>query len=316
MPSSVSTRAGVDIGGTKCLGVVLDDSGTIVAEHRRPTPRTGPELVDTVAAVVDALRATAPSTRVGVGAPGLVDRYGTLRFAPNLPGVVELPLRRLLEEARPGLAVRVDNDATCAAWAETTVGSAMGRSHVLLATLGTGIGGGIVSDGRLQRGRNGFAGEIGHVVVDPAGPLCPCGQRGCWERYASGSGLGWMAREAAQAGMGVEMSRLAGGDPEAVRGEHATTAARHGDAEAMAVVDRFAWWVGLGLASLANILDPELIVLGGGIVESGPVILDPVRVAFGTLLEGVAHRPAIEVVGASLGERAGAVGAALLAGEA
>jgi glucokinase len=303
---------GVDIGGTKCLGIAIDGDAQVVAEHRLPTPRTGGALVSTVAAVIDAL--DAPGCPAGVGAPGLVDDDGCLRFAPNLPGVVELPLRQLLlGECHLGGRLLVENDATCAGWAEARVGAAAGRAHVLLATLGTGIGGGLVVDGTLQRGRHGFAGEIGHMVVDPTGPLCPCGQRGCWERYASGSGLGWMGREAAQAGQGRRMAELAGDDPEAVRGEHVTTAAAENDAEAIAVIERFAWWVGLGLANLANILDPEIIVLGGGIVEAGPVILDPVRGAFESLLEGARHRPHIDVVGAVLGERAGAVGAALLA---
>ena len=313
-PLSVAEAVGVDIGGTKCLGVVLDARGEIVAEQRRPTPKTGAALVETVVSLVDGL-VPGSSARVGVGAPGLVDRHGRLRFAPHLPGVVELELRRALEAARPGIRVVVDNDATCAVWAETRRGAAAGLSNVLLVTIGTGIGGGIVSDGRIMRGANGFAGEIGHVMVESDGLMCTCGQRGCWERYASGSGLGWMAREAAQAGRGERMVELAGGDPESVRGEHVTAAASEGDADATAVVDRFAWWVAVGLANLANILDPELIVLGGGIIESGAVVLEPTRVAFLRLLEGARNRPAIELVAARLGERAGAVGAALLAQE-
>jgi glucokinase len=182
-----------------------------------------------------------------------------------------------------------------------------------MATIGTGIGGGLVSEGRLQRGRHGFAGEIGHMVVDPQGPRCPCGQRGCWERYASGSGLGWMAREAAQAGVAGRVVQLAGGDPEAVRGEHVTAAAGEGDAEAREVMARFAWWLALGLANLANVLDPEVIVLGGGMVSAGRVLLDPAREAFDRLVEGAGHRPLIPLVAARLGERAGAIGAALLA---
>ena len=182
-----------------------------------------------------------------------------------------------------------------------------------MATIGTGIGGGLIADGLLQRGRHGFAGEIGHMVVDPSGPRCPCGQSGCWERYASGSGLGWMGREAAQAGVATRVVDLAGGDPEDVRGEHVTVAAAEGDRQAEAVMGRFAWWLALGLANLANILDPELIVLGGGIVESGSVLLGPARDAFDRLLEGARHRPPVPIVAASLGERAGAVGAALRA---
>jgi glucokinase len=309
---SGAVTVGVDVGGTKCLGVVVDGTGAVVAEHRVTTPRTGEGLVDALADVARVLQTDRPVTGVAVGVPGLVDGRGVLRFAPNLPGVTELDVGALLSE-RLGRPVHVDNDATCALWAESQVGAAAGVGHVLFAALGTGIGGGMVSDGRIHRGANGFAGEIGHVVVDPNGPLCPCGQRGCWERYASGSGLGWMGREAAQAGRAAAVLALAGGDAEAVRGEHVTRAAAQGDPEAAAVVARFAWWVALGLANLANVLDPGCIVIGGGMVESGEVLMRPTRLAFAQLVEGVAHRPHIPIRAAALGERAGAIGAALLA---
>lgn len=308
---------GVDIGGTKCLGVVVDREGTVLAEHRVATPRAGPELVGAVAAVVGELDRRAPGgpgIAVGVGAPGLVDGEGILRFTPNLPGVVELRLLDMLGSGPlAGRRVVVDNDATCAVWAEFLLGAAAGVPEVVMATIGTGIGGGLVSGGRLLRGGHGFAGEVGHMVVDPRGPRCPCGQRGCWERYASGSGLGWMGREAAQAGTTARTVELAGGDPEAVRGEHVTLAAAQGDEGARAVMARFAWWLALGLANLANVVDPELIVVGGGMVEAGPVLLDPARAAFASLLEGGRHRPGIPLVAARLGQRAGAIGAALLA---
>jgi glucokinase len=313
MPGRASEAVGVDVGGTKCLGVLVGADGGVVAEHRLPTPGAGPELVATVLEVVTTLLPAGP-TPVGIGAPGLVDGSGTLRFAPNLPGVTELPLRQeLLAALPPGSTVVIDNDSTCAAWAEHVLGVAAGADDVLLAAIGTGIGGGLINAGRLHRGANGFAGEIGHMVVDPQGPLCPCGKQGCWERYASGSGLGWMAREAAQAGVGRRVVALAGGDPEAVRGEHVTIAASAGDAEAQAVIRRFAWWLALGLANLTAILDPALIVLGGGMAESGDVLLEPTREAFAALLEGGDHRPPVPIVTARLGERAGAIGAALLA---
>lgn len=301
------------MGGTKCLGVVVGTGAEVLAEHRVATPRSAEDLLDAVASTVLALRSgLGHETPVGVGVPGLVDHRGVLRFAPNLPGITELAVAAGLAERLDG-PVLVDNDATCAGWAETVGGAAAGCDHVLLVTLGTGIGGGLVVDGRLVRGANGFAGEIGHMVVDPNGPLCPCGQRGCWERFASGSGLGRFGREAAQAGRAPGLVALAGGDPEAVRGEHVTRAAAAGDPEAQAVMDRFAWWLALGLANLANILDPGRIVLGGGMVESGRILLDPIRAAFRDLVEGVEHRPEIPIVAAALGERSGAIGAALLA---
>jgi len=306
---------GVDVGGTKCLGVVLDGEDVVIAEHRVATPASGPALVSAVCDVVAALRPATPGgAPVGVGVPGLVDRSGALRFAPHLRAVTDFALRdELLAGPLAGVPVVVDNDATCAVWAEHRLGAARGASHVLMATLGTGIGGGLVLDGRLQRGGHGFAGEIGHVVVDPQGPQCPCGRRGCWERYASGSGLGRMAREAAEAGVAQRVVQLAGGDPEQVRGEHLTVAAAEGDPEACAVMARFAWWVALGLANLAAVLDPEVIVLGGGMIEAGSVLLEPAGASFHSLLEGAAHRPAVPVLAAQLGARAGAIGAALLA---
>ncbi|HVL28517.1 MAG TPA: ROK family protein, partial [Acidimicrobiales bacterium] len=153
---------------------------------------------------------------------------------------------------------------------------------------------------------------IGHMVVDPEGPPCPCGQRGCWERFASGSGLGQVGRRAAAAGAADRVLALAGGDPAQVRGEHVTVAAAEGDEGACTVLADFGWWVALGLANLANIFDPEAFVLGGGLVEAGDLLLQPVRAAFADLLTGASHRPQVDIVPASLGERAGAIGAACL----
>jgi glucokinase len=307
---------GLDLGGTKVLGVALSDRGEVVAECRRPTPRDDDALMDTLGAAAEELIATTSGdcevVAVGVGAPGLVDRDGVLLAAPNLPYVDRLPLRAGLA-ARLHLPVRAENDATCAAWGERQIGAARGKDNVVVVTLGTGIGGGMITDGRLYRGANGFAGEIGHMVVEPHGPACPCGQRGCWERYASGSGLGRLAREAAHAGQVPRVLQLAGDDPEAVRGEHVTRAAIEGDAGACAVFGRFAWWLALGLSNLANVFDPQMFVIGGGLVEAGDVLFEPARAAFADLVEAADRRPEIKIVPAALGERAGAMGAAALA---
>ena len=307
---------GVDIGGTKVLAVRVDATGAVLDEDRRPTPRDGEALLDVVTDLVTGLRhGSAEPVRVGVGAPGLVDHDGVLRFAPNLRDAEDLPIRTGLECRLPGAVLRVGNDATYAGWAERTYGAARGSDHALLVTLGTGIGGGIVAGGQLLEGANGYAGEIGHMVVDPNGPPCPCGKRGCWERFASGSGLGRLAREAAHAGQAQRMVELAGGDPEAVRGEHVTQAAVEGDLQALEVIGRFAWWLALGLANLANIFDPQCFVLGGGLVEAGTVLLDPTRLAFHDLVEAADKRPEVAILLAELGERAGAIGAAALARE-
>ncbi len=325
---------GVDIGGTKVLGAAVAAGGEVVAEARTSTPQVaidpdepvrglaGAAVADAVADVVRALEreldAVAPGpSPVGVGVPGLVDRRGgVLRFSPNLPGAVGADMARLLAERLPGRLVRVDNDANCAALAELRQGAAAGVADALVVTLGTGIGGGVVQGGRVVGGAFGFAGEVGHMVVDPAGPPCPCGRRGCWERYASGGGLGRLAREAAYGGRLHEAVALAGGDPELVRGEHVTRAAMAGDPGALGVLDELGWWVALGLANLAAVLDPEVIVVGGGLAAVGELLLGPTRRAFADLVEGGRARPAIGIVPAAFGERAGAVGAALLGREA
>lgn len=302
-------RGGIDVGGTKCLAVVLDAGGEVVAERQRPTPR-GPEaIIDTLVDLVNDLGAI---DTLGVGVPGLVTRDGVLRAAPNLVDIRDFDVGGLLS-ARVGLPVDVDNDATCAAVAEWKVGAAAGTADMVMVTLGTGIGGGVVAAGSLVRGHHGYAGEIGHMVVDPDGPPCPCGRHGCWERYASGSGLGRLAREAAAANRLRRVVELAGGDADAVRGEHVQAAAREGDAEALSLVDQFGRWVALGLVNLTNILDPDLFVLGGGLAASADLYLAPIQRWFERLLYAPDLREHPRLAFASLGASAGAIGAAMLA---
>jgi glucokinase len=307
----VPRTIGIDVGGTKCLAVALDERGEIVVEERRATPRgpgSIPALIDTLAELAECF---GEHDEVGVGVPGLVTRSGVLRAAPNLDGVADVDVAGLLGD-RLGRPVRVDNDATCAAVAEWTYGAGVGTTDMVLVTLGTGIGGGLVMSGRLQRGAHGFAGEFGHMVVDPDGPPCPCGRRGCWERYASGSGLARLAREAAVGRRVNRVLEIAGGDPEAVRGEMVMQAAREGDTDALAVIDDFGRWVAVGLVNLANTLDPEVFVLGGGLAAGSDLYLDPIRRWFGELIYQPELRPLPDVAFARWGERSGAVGAALL----
>ncbi len=328
MPGPPAISLGIDVGGTKLLGVALDRSGEVLTEARSATPvgrgapGDGGELVAAIAELVDRLLVdlgTAgadpgpAAVPLGVGVPGLVDDQGGLRFAPNLPGGEGLGVTEALSRVLGGRRVVVDNDATCATVGEWTYGAARGVADAVVITLGTGIGGGLIVGGQVVRGANGFAGEIGHMVVDPAGPACPCGKRGCWERYASGSGLGRMAGEAAQAGRLDLLVRRVGGDPEAVRGEDVTAAARAGDPGAGAVMAELGWWLALGLANVVALLDPALLVLGGGLVEAGPVLLEPARAALAGMVEGGDHRPPLPLVPAALGEAAGAVGAAVVA---
>ena len=297
---------GVDVGGTKSLGVVWSE-GAIVAEVRRATPHCSPEgpggIIEVIAEVVRDLD-TSVGVRdnrlpVGIGMPGLVTREGVVKASPHLRDVADLAVRTLLEE-RLQRRVWVDNDANCAALAEWRLGAAIGTDDMVLVTLGTGIGAGIISNGTLVRGAHGFAGEIGHMVVDPNGLACPCGQRGCWERYASGSAL------TAQAELVLGMGPISG--------EDLVQMAASGHGEAQAILTEFAHWVALGLANIANMFDPSIIVLGGGLARMAPQFLINVGDNFATMLYGGDLRAHPLIVVASLDERAGAVGAALLPG--
>jgi len=234
-----------------------------------------------------------------------------LQSSPNVPDVTQVDIAGGLG-ARIGGPVAVGNDATCAALAEWQRGVARGVDDLVMITLGTGIGGGIVADGRLYVGHNGFAGEFGHMVVDPNGPPCVCGRQGCWERYASGSGLAQLARAAAVGGRLRRVVHIAGGDVELVRGEHVQAAADEGDPGALAVIDEFARWVALGLVNLTNAFDPAAFVLGGGLAVGAHLYLAPIRHWFGELLYAPELRPHPVLSFAELGEHAGAVGAAML----
>ncbi|MEP1126247.1 MAG: ROK family protein [Ilumatobacter sp.] len=309
----MTLRVGIDVGGTKALGVAIDDAGVVVAEDRRATPRGDESLDALLDTLVELARSLGVDGSLGIGVPGLVTRDGVLRAAPNLDGVADLEVGRLLGE-RLGHAVSVDNDATCATVAEWQLGAAVGAENMVLVTLGTGIGGGLVANGAVQRGANGFAGEFGHMVVHPDGPRCPCGRRGCWERYASGSGLAMLAREAATGGRLRAVVEHAGGDPQNVRGEHVQAAALDGDGDAIAVIDDFGRWVALGLSNLTNALDPEMFVLGGGLAAGAELYLEPIVRWYGELLYQPHLRPLPRIEFARWGPLAGAVGAALLPG--
>jgi len=305
---------GVDFGGTKMLGVAVDRDGAIIAEHRVPTPYDEVGLLDSLAGIVRTLQDAAGGTvaGLGVGAAGLVDRAGTLQYGPNVGGVTNVGIRTAMEERLPGQVVRVDNDANAATWAECLLGAGRRRREMVLVTLGTGIGGGLVTGGKLFRGQNGYGAEFGHMTVDAKGVQCICGLNGCWEAYASGRALGRMGRKAAEAGTLDKAVELAGGQIENIRGEHVTHAARLGASGALAVMDDFAWWVACGVASIISIADPELVVLGGGLAEENALFLPAAQRHLQDLTFGVRNRPAVPLVVATLGERAGAVGAAML----
>lgn len=280
--------AGIEFGGTKCMGVVIGPDANVLRQVRRPTPRDPDGLVRTLLDIAAELE---PWDTIGIGAAGLIDLDGVLRFAPNVGQIEQLPLGALMSKAL-GRFVPTDNDGTVAALAEWRRGVGVGFDDLVLVAVGTGIGCGFVSGGALQRGSGGLAGEPGHMIVDPSGPVCVCGQRGCWERFASGSGL----------------SYLSGGE----RGEDLTAAARRGDVTAIAVFDRFAWWLALGIVNLVNILDPGLVVIGGGLVEAHDLYLAETHRYVHEMRYANSSRPPLRIEAAHFGERAGAIGAALL----
>jgi glucokinase len=307
---------GVDVGGTKVAAGVVDDRGRILEQVRRPTPSTNPEqTAEVIAEVVGLLKGKYDEVKaVGVGAAGFVDETrATVQFAPNLAWRDE-PIREKVEQ-RVELPVVVENDANAMAWGEARFGAGRGERFLVCVTLGTGIGGGIVVDGGLYRGRFGIGGEIGHFRVVPDGRRCGCGNRGCWEQYASGNALVAEARELARVSPALagRLLELGNGRPEGISGPEVTQAAREGDPAALECFRTIARWTGQGLADLTAILDPGVFIIGGGLSDAGDLLLDPVRTAFESALTGRGHRPVAEVRIAELGSAAGIVGAADLA---
>jgi glucokinase len=306
---------GVDIGGTKIAAGVVDAEGTIVARTRKETPAHDPAGIKaTVAEAVAELRREHDVAAVGVAAAGFVDATrSTVLFAPNVAWRDE-PLRRDLEELM-GVDVVVENDANAAGWGEFAFGGGREADDMVLLTIGTGLGGAIVLNGRLLRGAYGVAAELGHVRMVPGGLLCGCGNRGCWEQYASGSALVREARELVRSGSPLAASLLAraDGNPESLNGPMVTTAAQEGDQLARELLVDLGSAIGDGIADLAAILDPAVVVIGGGVSEAGELLLEPARAAFRRHLTGRGYRPVLDIVPAALGNDAGLIGAADLA---
>ena len=306
---------GIDVGGTKVAAGVVDEDGRVLVSTRRPTPSSSPEHVEeTIAAVVTELRREHEVEAVGIGAAGFIDaERSTVLFAPNLAWRNE-PLRDAVSKL-VDLPVVVENDANAAAWAEHRFGAGVGEPDLVCVTVGTGIGGGIVLDGRLHRGRHGIGAELGHMQVVPDGRRCGCGQRGCWEQYCSGRALLHEAREIAdvQPDYGARLLALGGGEPEGIEAVEVTQAANEGDPAALACFEEIGGWLGQGLADVAALLDPGVFVIGGGVADAGDLLLEPARRAFDKRLTGTGYRPVAEVRLARLGNEAGLVGAADLA---
>jgi glucokinase len=303
---------GVDIGGTKVAAGVVDAEGRILRQARRSTPGHDPRAVERV--IVELVEELARGHRirsVGIGAAGWMDLDGgTVLFSPHLAWRNE-PLRDNLQRLlrRP---VLLANDADAAGWAEWRFGAGRGESRLVCITLGTGIGGAMVMDGRLERGRFGVAGEFGHQVIVPGGYRCECGNRGCWEQYASGNALGREARELADINSPVAeaMLKAVDGRPDQLSGAIITALAKAGDPASCALLEDVGDWLGLGLANLAASLDPGTFVIGGGLCEAGELLAAPARKAFARNLTGRGFRPAARIELAALGPAAGLIGAA------
>ncbi|ANW20585.1 ROK family glucokinase [Streptomyces clavuligerus] len=305
---------GVDIGGTKIAAGVVDEAGAIIETHTVATPSTPGGIVDAICSAVAGAGEGHRIEAVGIGAAGYVDdKRATVLFAPNIDWRHE-PLKDKVEQ-RVGLPVVVENDANAAAWGEFRFGAGQGHEDVIVITLGTGLGGGIIIGNKLRRGRFGVAAEFGHIRVVPDGLLCGCGSQGCWEQYASGRALVRYARQRAAAApeAAAVLLGLGDGTPEGIEGRHVSEAARQGDPVAVDSFRELARWAGAGLADLASLFDPSAFIIGGGVSDEGELVLEPIRKSFRRWLIGAQWRPHAQVVAARLGNRAGLVGAADLA---
>ncbi len=317
--SNSPVAIGIDVGGTKSLAMLVDRDGTILQELRSSsenddTRGPGESMTDLLARqileICETNNLVPADTPVGIGLPGLVRRDGTLAYAANLQSASGADFPALLRAKAGVTSVEMENDGNAAALAEHAWGAGRGVENFAAITLGTGIGGGIIANGDLIRGRNGFGGEVGHMIVRAGGLRCACGREGCWERYASGTGLGVLAATAAQEGRLPELSARLGAAN--VRAEDVTAAAADGLEEAKALLREVAWWLAIGLSNLVEIFDIGHFVIGGGLSNAAGEILPVANAELVSLvMAGDMYLP-FTVEPAALGSNAGALGAALV----
>lgn len=312
--AGVSRTIGVDIGGTKIAAGLVADDGTVLEHVRVETPAEEPEEIgEAIAELVAGLSQGQEIAGIGVSAAGFIDvDRSTVMFAPNLAWRDE-DLRSRLRRLT-GLPVVVENDGNAAAWGEFRFGAAMEDDDLLMVAVGTGVGGGLVLDGELFRGSFGIAGEIGHIRVERDGRRCGCGQRGCLEQYGSGTALEERTREAITADADAAAALLErAGSAAAIEGEMITELAQQGDPFCIGRIADLGTWLGEGIAQIATVIDPGVVVLGGGVAVAGDLLLEPLRTAYAGHLTGGGHRPVGTVRAATLGNAAGMIGAADLA---
>ena len=312
----MSLTIGIDVGGTKVLGGVVDEAGKVLTTARKDTPRQGGSaLTQTIADVAKELLEQHSVASVGVSAAGFVssDRK-TMLATPNIADWNGVDLDNQLTKLI-GLPVVIENDANAAAWGEAKFGAGKNQDHMMMLTVGTGIGGGIVVNGALYRGAFGIAAEFGHMRVVPEGHICGCGARGCFEQYASGNALLRHAREAINASPEVARNLLSRGDGTVagLTGQAITEAARDGDPVALAAFNTTGQWLGAGIASLAVLLDPACVVIGGGVIDAGEILLKPTRESLERNMPFAGKHPYPQIIAAQLGNEAGLVGVADLA---
>ncbi len=302
---------GIDIGGTKIAGAVVAADGSIVREARVPTPATDSDAI--AAAVVEMVRELSAGEQVvgaGVAAAGFIDAdQANIVYAPNLSWRNE-PFKAKLE-AKLDLPILIENDANAAGWAEYAFGVGRGYRSMVMLTIGTGVGGAIINDSKLFRGGFGIGGELGHFIVDPGGRLCGCGMKGCVEQYGSGTALLRAAKDLA-ASTASDGARLRELESQAgtLTGKEVYQAITEGDAGALRILAELGTWLGTAIGSFTAILDPEIVVIGGGVSAAGDLLLNPIRDAYLAHLPARGFRPELEVKGAELLNDAGVVGAA------
>ena len=308
-------RIGIDVGGTNVKIALVSDKGKIIYSNSIPT-RAEMGYEYTINSMKDAVRDLLKETKMkasdiegmGFGFPGQIDcKKGVVRLAPNIPGWVNVPIASIMEKEF-GIPTRVDNDVRTATLGELNYGAGVGCENLVCITVGTGIGSGLVVNGKLVRGANNAAGEIGHIKLNmQGGPLCGCGDRGCLEAYASGPSIVAMAEEYIRGGKSTKYRELANPD---ITPYIVAVAAKEGDPVARQIFRIMGEYIGMGLTSVVNLLNPEKIIIGGGVADAGDILLDPIRETIAKRAMTIQRE--VEVVPAQLGNTAGVIGASLL----
>ncbi len=311
----MAQRIGIDVGGTNVKIALVSDKGKIIYSNSIPT-RAEMGYEYTINSMKDAVRDLLKETKMkasdiegmGFGFPGQIDcKKGVVRLAPNIPGWVNVPIASIMEKEF-GIPTRVDNDVRTATLGELNYGAGVGCENLVCITVGTGIGSGLVVNGKLVRGANNAAGEIGHIKLNmQGGPLCGCGDRGCLEAYASGPSIVAMAEEYIRGGKSTKYRELANPD---ITPYIVAVAAKEGDPVARQIFRIMGEYIGMGLTSVVNLLNPEKIIIGGGVADAGDILLDPIRETIAKRAMTIQRE--VEVVPAQLGNTAGVIGASLL----